>query len=280
VTSLSYYEISGVTAAVEWAGAGDTLLCIHSAGQSAHQWRQVLQALPAEGYRVIAPDLPGHGRSELLPAGPVRTLSAYRQWLVELMDVMNVPSAVVVGCSIGGKLALDLAANVPDRVAAVVAMAADARNRLLSVRTLELGLEDAASPSRSDRTYYGTLACIGRSVDPERAASIAARHRREDPLVSTADLIAWTEHDLRGELAQIRCPVHLVAGEDDFWVDVRDAEWAAGQIRNCTFEVLPGIGHYPMEELADFPELLAGWLSEIVIDRGSERWMTPRPSSI
>lgn len=263
MTSLSYYEIAGATAAVEWDGSGRPLLCIHSAGQSAHQWREVMQALPAEGYRVIAPDLPGHGRSDIARGGPVRTLDAYRNWLVELMDVMEVQSAVVVGCSIGGKLALDLAAHAPDRVVAVVAMAADARNRLLSVRTLELGLEDAASPSRSDRTYYGTLACVGRTVDPERAASIAARHRREDPLVSTADLIAWTEHDLRAELGQIRSPVHLVAGEDDFWVDVRDAEWAGSQIPRCTFEVLPGIGHYPMEELEDFPKRLAGWLLEM-----------------
>lgn len=279
MSELAYHELAGATAAVESAGEGQALLCIHSAGQSAHQWRSVLHELPADGYRVIAPDLPGHGRSDLLPAGPIRTLDAYREWLVELLDALGVESAVVVGCSIGGKLALDLAAHVPDRVLAVVAMAADARNSLLSVRTLELGLEDSASPSRSDRTYYGTLACVGRRVDPERAAAIAARHRREDPLVSTADLIAWAEHDLRGELTRIRCPVHLVAGEDDFWVDVRDAEWAAGRIPRCSFEVLPGIGHYPMEELEDFAGLLAGWLSEIVTDGGSGRWMTPRQSS-
>jgi pimeloyl-ACP methyl ester carboxylesterase len=279
MNSLSYHEIAGATAAVEWAGDGIPLLCIHSAGQSAYQWRPVLEALPAHGYRVIAPDLPGHGRSDLLPAGPIRRLSDYREWLVSLLDELDVRRTLVVGCSIGGKLALDLAADVPDRISAVVAMAADARNSLLSVRTLELSLEDAASPSRSDRTYYGTLACVGASVEPKRAAVIAARHRREDPLVSTADLIAWAEHDLRGELDRIRCPVHLVAGEDDFWVDVRDAKWAAGVIPNCTFEVLPGIGHYPMEELEDFAERLTGWLSEIAIDGGSDRWMTPRQSN-
>ncbi|QEC47048.1 alpha/beta hydrolase [Baekduia soli] len=255
-----YHEIDGAVGFAEVAGDGPPVLCLHTAGQTGAQWREVLHALPAHGYRVIAPDLPGHGRSESPLGGPVRDLRRHGRWLAVLLHRLGAQHPFVVGCSIGGKLALELALDPGVAPRGVVAMAADAHNRRLSVRGLERSLEDAASPSRSDRTYLGTLACVGRAVGPERAARIAAMHRREDPVVSAADLIAWTSHDLRDRLGAIACPVRLVAGEDDFWIDLADTRWAAGRIPGAAYEELAGVGHYPMEEIEGFPELLATWL--------------------
>ena len=258
-----HLDIDGAVGFAELAGDGVPLLCIHSAGQSGVQWRAVLRELPAHGYRVIVPDLPGHGRSDNPRSGPIRDLGDYAAWLAELLLELGVERPLIAGCSIGGKIALELAADPAVAPRAVVAMAADARNSRLSVRALERGLEDAASPSRADRTYLGTLACVGRGVPDERARAIATMHRREDPVVSTLDLIGWTEHDVRARLPEIACPVRLVAGEDDFWVDREDVAWAAKQIRECTHDRLPGVGHYPMEEIDGFPELLAEWLGEL-----------------
>jgi pimeloyl-ACP methyl ester carboxylesterase len=263
VIRAEHHEIDGATGFAEVSGDGTPVLCIHSAGQSGVQWREVLRALPHYEYRVIVADLPGHGRSDNLPGSPVRDLGVYSNWLAELLRRLDAERPLVVGCSIGGKIALELATDRRVDPRGVVAMAADAHNRRLSVRVLERSLEDAASPSRGDRTYFGTLACVGRSVPLERAHAIAAMHRREDAVVSAADLIAWTEHDLRSRLAEIKCPVRLVAGEDDFWIDLADVEWATAQIRDCIFEPLPGVGHYPMEEIEGFPSLLAGWLREL-----------------
>jgi pimeloyl-ACP methyl ester carboxylesterase len=258
-----HHEIDGGVGFVEVSGEGSPVLLIHSAGQSGLQWRTTLRELPRHGYRVIVPDLPGHGRSDGRPAGPVADLGEYAAWLAELLRRLDATRPLVVGCSIGGKLALELGADRSVDPGGVVAMAADAYNRRLSVGGLRRSLEDAASPSRTDRTYLGTLACLGRSVPTARAAAIAEAHRREDPLVTTADLIAWTAHDLRSRLRDIRCPVRLVAGEDDFWIDMADVEWAAGVIGDCVLDRLPRVGHYPMEEIAGFPALLAGWLGDL-----------------
>jgi pimeloyl-ACP methyl ester carboxylesterase len=258
-----HLEIDGCVGFAEQSGDGVPLLCIHSAGQSGVQWRELLRELPAHGYRVIVPDLPGHGRSDNPRSGPIRDLGDYAAWLAELLRDLGADRPLIAGCSIGGKIALELAADPAVAPRGVVAMAADAGNSRLSARALERGLEDAASPSRADRTYLGTLACVGRAVPAERAEAIAAMHRREDPVVSTLDLIAWTEHDLRSRLGEIACPVRLVAGEDDFWIDLDDVEWAAGQIPDCTYDRLSGVGHYPMEEIEGFAELLAGWLGEL-----------------
>jgi pimeloyl-ACP methyl ester carboxylesterase len=278
VTESAYVEIDGRLGFVETAGEGHPVLCVHTAGQSGVQWRRTLRELPRYGYRVIVPDLPGHGRSDEAAGGPVTDLGAYRDWLLRLAAELGADRFHVVGCSIGGKITLDLAASAPDRVTAAVAMAADARNARWSVRSLERSLDDVSSPSRADRTYYGTLAAVGAAVPPERAAEIARMHRREDPVISTSDLIAWTRHDLRDRLDAIACPLRMVAGADDFWIDVPDVEWTARRVPGCRLDVLPGVGHYPMEEIDDFTAVLAGWLADLETPRTSPcppTWIEP-----
>ncbi len=262
-----YVTIDGAIGFAEVSGEGTPLVCIHTAGQSGVQWRDVLRTLGGEGYQVIVPDLPGHGRSDNPTRGPVTELSVYALWLAELLAALSVTEPLVVGCSIGGKIALELAASPMVLPRAVVAMAADAYNSQLSVRGLQRALEDAASPSRADRTYFGTLSSVGSAMPAERARAVAAMHRREDPVVATSDLIGWSTHDLRDQLAHVRCPVHLVAGEDDFWIDPQAVAWAAAQIPNGSFELLRGAGHYPMEELANFPRRLTAWFDSLLSNR-------------
>ncbi len=263
MTQSDHHRIDGAAAFVQQAGAGPPVLCLHTAGQSGVQWRDSVGDLAALGYRVVVPDLPGHGRSEPAPDGPVRDLGVYAEWCRSLIRHLDLPRPYVVGCSIGGKIALDLAARAGDELAGVVAMAADARNTAVSARGLERELEDAAAPSRTDRTYFGTLAVVGRSVPAQRAELIATMHRREDPAVTTSDLLGWATHDLRAALPGIGCPTHLVVGDDDLWLDPGQVRWAADRIPGARFTLLEGIGHYPMEEIEGFAALLAGWLAEL-----------------
>ncbi|GAA4930576.1 pimeloyl-ACP methyl ester carboxylesterase [Actinomycetospora succinea] len=261
-----YLSLGGALAFVEQHGdeGAPPVLCLHTAGQSGVQWRHVAPALAARGYRVVVPDLPGHGRSEPAPGGPVTDLGTYADWCLALVDRLGLERPAVVGCSIGGKIALDVAVRASDRLAAVVAMAADAHTGgRPSVRGLRRELSDVAAPSRTDRTYLGTLAVVGRDVPRERAELIATMHRREDPAVSTSDLLGWATHDLRDALPGITCPAHLVVGDDDLWLDVARVRAAAASVPGARCTVLAGIGHYPMEEVADFDAVLDGWLTEL-----------------
>lgn len=263
--SARYLEIAGTRSFVLEEGAGTPVLCLHTAGQNGVQWRDTHPALAALGYRVVVPDLPGHGRSEPAPGGPVRDLADYAAWCEDLIDVLGLERPFVVGCSIGGAIALHLAVRRGAQLSGVVAMAAygGSDEPRPSVRGLERELIDAAAPSRSDRTYLGTLAVVGDRVPAARAELIARMHRREDPEISTSDLIGWATHDVRDGLPSIACPVRLVVGRDDLWVEPADVRATAEAIPEARLTVLEGVGHYPMEEMEGFAGELHRWLGEL-----------------
>jgi pimeloyl-ACP methyl ester carboxylesterase len=242
---------------------GVVLLLVHTAGQSGVQWRSTLAPLSARGYRVLVPDLPGHGHSEPASSGAVTDLREYTDWLVAVLDALAIDRVVIVGCSIGGKISQDLAGRHPDRVSGGIAMCAEPGPGRVQLKPLYRELEDSAAPSRSDRTFMGTLAVIGSAVDPARGELIARMHCREDPLVSTSDLIGWGTLDIRPMLAGITCPFLFVAGEDDVWVDANAVASAAAVVPGAEFILIEQHGHYPMEEIVDFADVLHGWLEKL-----------------
>lgn len=258
--SAGWIDVDGEEIYLEISGEGPAVVCVHTAGQSGVQYREVLEELPALGYRVIVPDLPGHGRSAPASTGPINDLHRYAEVCWGLVDALHLERPFVVGCSIGGKITLDLCAHHGDEISGGVAMEADAYNGRLSVAGLCRSAQDPASPSQGDRTYFGTLASLGVDVDAVRAERSARMHRREDNVVTTNDLIGWTTHDLRDVLGSTTCPVLLVAGADDFWIDPQWARASAAMMPLGEYRELAGVGHYPMEEIDGFSRLLADWL--------------------
>ncbi|MBH0119119.1 alpha/beta hydrolase [Rhodococcus sp. CX] len=271
-----YLEIAGALGFVEIVTpdahpAPDTLptvLCIHTAGQSGVQYRHVARDLAARGYRVIVPDLPGHGRSEPAPGGPVTSLTAYGDWLCAVLDELEIERPYVVGCSIGGKLTLELSVRPERPLAGAVAMEAEAGPGRVNVAGLRRELEDVAGPARAERTYLGTLASVGTSVPDDKARVIATMHKREDPEISSSDLIGWGSHDVRDRLHLIDAPIHLVAGLDDPWIRAAEVEQVAARVNEAhpglaRYTGLAGIGHYPMEEVDDFAAVVDTWFREL-----------------
>ena len=262
-----YLDVDGCLSFALDEGSGPPVVCLHTAGQNGVQWRHVQSQLAGEGYRVIVPDLPGHGRSEPHPSGPIRDLGDYGAWVGSLIDALDLDSPFIVGCSIGGRISLDLAVRRGDRLRGVVAMAAHGGpagpSTGISVSGLERELNDVAAPSRSDRTYFGTRAVVGRSVPEETREMIALMHRREDPVISNSDLIGWATFDVLDRLPDVKCPVHIVVGEDDLWVESEVARRSAEAMPRGRYSLLKGIGHYPMEEMSGSGSQISGWLREM-----------------
>lgn len=112
--------VQGRPAAYSVAGQGMPVLMLHGWGLAQHTYRGVIERLAAHGCRVIAPSMPGFGRTADLP-GARFSLSGYAQWIGELLDVLDVHEpAVVVGHSFGGGVAVQFAHDAPTRVRSLV----------------------------------------------------------------------------------------------------------------------------------------------------------------
>jgi pimeloyl-ACP methyl ester carboxylesterase len=257
-----YLDIDGRLGFVEQAGAGDRVVfCVHTAGQHGFQYRTAREQLAERGYRVVIVDLPGHGRSEPARGGPVSDLGWYGDWCLAVLDRLELDRPYLLGCSIGGKIVLDMAVKASDRLAGVVAMATYGQRGGQGRSARPWGLEDSASPSNRDRSYYGHAALIGRSVPAETAEIVAQMHCREDWHVTVSDQAGWSRHDIWDQLPSIGCPVHLVVGADDFSVGLARVPLTAARIPGATWESVPGIGHYPMQELPDIGARVDAWFA-------------------
>ncbi|MFC3575168.1 alpha/beta fold hydrolase [Streptomyces yaanensis] len=109
---LRHRTVHGYRRAFRMAGKGDAVLLIHGIGDSSDTWRDVMPGL-AKHYRVIAPDLLGHGRSDKPRAD--YSLAAYANGMRDLLSVLGVERATIIGHSLGGAVAMQFAYQFPDR---------------------------------------------------------------------------------------------------------------------------------------------------------------------
>src|SRR6266536_1607665 len=116
--SLSYFV----------AGEGRPVTLLHGFTQSGRSWREVVAKMPA-GWKWIVPDLRGHGETQIW-RGSACSMDACTQDLVKLWDALDVEKSHLVGYSMGGRLALHVAARRPERVLSVLTTGARAMEPL------------------------------------------------------------------------------------------------------------------------------------------------------
>ena len=178
------------------AGDGPAIVLVHGLGVSADYWWRNGPPLAASGHRVLAPDLPGFGRSR----GPEDGLSvgAQARALLDWMDAVRVSSAVLVGHSLSCQSALELAAHHGDRVRGLVLAAPTGephRHRLL-------------------RQAKGLLLDIPRESF-RLAVEIAAAYALAGPRRVWRTWSMGAKHDPLPLLPLVRCPGVVVLGTRD-----------------------------------------------------------------
>ena len=250
-----YLTLDGVEHRVyfEEAGAGVPLLLQHTAGADGRQWRHVLaDADIASKFRVIAYDLPYHGKS-LPPESTDWWTREYRltkdflmQVPLALADALELERPAFMGSSIGGHLAVDLALHHPGRFRAVVGLEASAAT--------PGGYQDMWHHPRISNEFkasvmYGLMS----PSSPE-----ALRHEttwvysQGAPPVFKGDLYYYSvDHDLTKTAEQIdtsRTAVYIMCGEYDWSSTPAMARALAERIKGAVYRDMPGLGHFPMSE--------------------------------
>ena len=238
---------------VEEAGRGIPLVCLHTAGADARQWRHILndEAITRH-FRVIAFDMPWHGKS-LPPDGFEReeyrlTTAAYTEMVVDVCEAMGLARPVIMGCSIGGRIVLNLAATHASRFRALIGLeAADYQQPWYDTEWLHR--PDVHGGEVCAALVSGMMAPDGPSIGRHETLWM---YKCGGPGVFKGDLYFYrVDGDLRDVVSRIdttKCPLYLLTGEYDFSCTPEDTQRTALRIPGAEVTVMEKLGHFPMSE--------------------------------
>jgi pimeloyl-ACP methyl ester carboxylesterase len=267
-----WIEIDGTPANVIELGDGPPLLFVHGL---AGRWQNWLENIPhfAGRHRVVAIDLPGFGASAM-PREAI-SIAGYARFLEGVCDVLSIDAAAVVGNSMGGHIASELAIRSPQRVERLMLVAAAGisaeqvqRHAVMTGgRVLAAVMTRAATRHAALARRPGTrrIALSFLVRHPERLSAPLAHELMEGAAKPgfLPALEAVLTHPISERLPQIACPTYVVWGEDDHVIPVRDATRFGELIPDVRVEVWPDTGHVAMlERPARFNALLEAFLSE------------------
>jgi pimeloyl-ACP methyl ester carboxylesterase len=228
-------------------GPGPAVVLLHGFPLSRAMWVEQLSGIGSI-YRVIAPDLRGHGESPA-PEG-VYTMDEMADDVVELLDSLSISQPIVLGgLSMGGYVALSLVVRYPDRVRGLMLFdtraGADtpeaAQNREASARAVLVkdsakDVVDAMIPKLFDP--------ITLEQRPERVEPLRAVMESNTPRGIAGALRGMAiRPDRRAELPGIQVPTLVLVGEHDLITPPAEAKALAAAIPNAQLEVIPESGH-------------------------------------
>jgi pimeloyl-ACP methyl ester carboxylesterase len=254
---------------IEEAGRGIPLLCLHTAGSDARQYRHMLcDPEITEHFRVIAFDLPWHGKSNP-PVGfedeEYRlTTDLYTETVLTLARAMDLDRPALIGCSMGGRIVLHLAAHHADAFRALIGVeCADHQTSWYDTSWLHRG--DVHGGEICAAMVSGLVA--PQSPDAYRWETLWG-YMQSGPGVFKGDLYFYREDsDFRDRTHLIdtgRCPVYLLTGEYDYSCTPEDTRRTAAAIDGAEAVIMAEVGHFPISENpAKFREYLMPVLTEI-----------------
>jgi pimeloyl-ACP methyl ester carboxylesterase len=242
--------------------AGDPdILLLHGLFIDSSLWRAQLEPL-AQLARVVALDMPGHGRSDVPPPFG---LPQHAEVLAEALTAMEVGRAVCVGWSWGGSLSLHLALRHPARVAALAVLDASAepqarypklKYRLLVAIVRRFGLTPWLARSEIAPLMLSPESARDHPELVEEFVRSATMLPRE-ALVRAALAVAVDAPDILAHLAEVRVPTLILCGREDRGNPPAMSEHIARAIPGARMEWIEGAGHLsPMERPEDVNRVL------------------------
>jgi pimeloyl-ACP methyl ester carboxylesterase len=256
------------------AGTGEPLLLLHGIGSTHDDFVALRPRLDAR-YRVLAPDLPGHGHSPALPDRP--TITAIADAITADLDELGVGRVHVLGNSIGARVAIELAAR--QRACSVVAISPSGLNTpaerlyqgaLMGANRLALRWLRPLIPAAARTTPGRSALLAGLRSTPWRSSETEARALRDGFADADAfwQMLWWgILADLPTGLDRIDCPVVLAQGTADLIALGQTPRYLTA-IPGARFVPLLGAGHAPQ---SDVPEAILQLVDETTATATTEQ---------
>tara|TARA_B100000745_G_scaffold66783_1_gene39375 strand:- start:4509 stop:5333 length:825 start_codon:yes stop_codon:yes gene_type:complete len=262
------------------AGEGPAVLLLHGLGSSLDTWRRNVQPLADAGYRVLAPDLPGHGDSDKpvsLDYDPLATVD----FTSRLLDALGVQKASLVGNSAGGLVATMFALEHPERTGRLALVAPGGLGRQISWFLRLMSVPAIGEFLYHPWTYH--LMGINKRVFHEPSSvpdgvltEMARVHALPGSIRATLRSLRSSinlkgvrpEWQVLDRLPQLAAPLMCLWGEQDNIIPVSHSSLIKNAIPQSLVRTLPQCGHWPhMEKADEFNNLLTRFLGGSLDDQ-------------
>ena len=241
VTPIPYFEE---------VGSGDIcVLMLHGIGGGRHAFAHQMQPVAAAGYQAVAWDMPGYGHSATIDPYTMETLADECLDLIDVLAPMGeATTLVLVGHSMGGMVAQEVAARAPERIAAMVLAGTTAafgkpegawQREFIAARTAPLD----AGMAMHELAKKLVAEMVAPGVDATAIAEAVAVMAAVPPQTWRAALAALVGFDRRTDLAALRIPTLVIAGRQDRNAPPEVMEKMAARIAGAQFVCLEDCGH-------------------------------------
>jgi magnesium chelatase accessory protein len=252
-------RVGGIDWHVQEAGSGPVLLLLHGTGAATHSWRDMLHPL-AQHFRVIAPDLPGHGFTKGRLANGL-TMPGIARAVTGLLGELDAEPVLIVGHSAGAAIAIRMVLDGLARPAGVVGIAPallpfpgiaqhlfPTMAKLLFVNPFAPHI--FASVARGSGAVERFLTrSTGSTIDATGVAAYARLFATSAHCAGAIGMMAdWDLVPLKRDLPKLAVPMLVLHGEKDVAIPVSGALESVALIPDCALEILPRLGHLAHEE--------------------------------
>lgn len=256
---------NGILMNYELSGQGKCLALIHGAGDNLHMWYNQVPVF-SRGLRVLTYDVRCFGETEL-PDSEV-SMEVLADDLYELLRALAIDGASVLGYSMGGRIALQLALQHPEMVKALilansgVGVARRTPETEERRRTLVSQLEQGNIEAVAEQMTVGSFSPGFKERDPEAFQRYKNVKLRNDPR-GFARLWGAMATASPPDLSGLSCPVLIIAGEQDGFMALDAARAAQSAIPNSRLDVLPTGHAAAIEAPDDFNRIVLDFLSGV-----------------
>jgi pimeloyl-ACP methyl ester carboxylesterase len=259
-------DIADLSLHYEESGMGTPILLLHGHPLDAAMWLPQLQA-QFPGHRLIAPDLRNFGATT--SPHPPANFAAYAHDTLALADALDLPRFIVAGLSMGGQIAMEIAAIAPHRLLGLVLADTYAPLDNPQKKAGRLALADRIDAEGihgyAAEALPKLLSAASHAQNPQLAADVLQMMQRQPAAGAAVALRVRAEHrDYIPVLSALDLPTLIIVGSEDQFTPVADAVLMHETIRNSTLVILEGASHMTnMEQPEAFNHALQKFLSSL-----------------